>query len=145
MSARFRRAYGDRPAHLVVLVLCFAVAGLAARRVAPDPLHWRYVAWFLGAVLASDLVLVPLYGVVDAVLRHGLPRGAVNHVRVPALLSGLLLLVFAPTVLHRSAGQLRATSGLPQDAFLGRWLAMTAVLFAVSAVLYGVRRLSGRA
>jgi hypothetical protein len=67
-------------------------------------------------------------------------------VRFPLLASGLLLLVWAPAILQRSEGVFRMKAGLSQDVFLGRWLVITAVLFAASAALYvvGLVRSRGR-
>lgn len=72
------------------------------------------------------------------------PGSSVNYVRVPALLSGLLLLVFAPGILRRGGQAFGRASGLDQSPDLGRWLAITAVLFLGSAVVYAVRRGSRR-
>jgi len=140
-----RSRYGAGPLHLTVLLASFALAGAAALKIAPDPLRLRYAAWFLGAVLLHDLVLLPLYTLLDRSATTVLgPRsavsGAINHLRVPALLSGLLLLLFAPLILQRSEPAYGTASGLTQDAYLGRWLTLTAVLFTTSAALYLVRR-----
>ena len=140
-----RRLYGAGPLHLLALVACFALAGAAAQHVSHDPLRLRYAVWFVGAALAHDLLLFPLYALLDRSAR-GLVRrrresapGSVNWVRVPALLSGLLLLVFAPVILQRSEAAYGVASGLDQDPYLGRWLAVTGVLFLSSAVLYALR------
>ena len=135
-----RRRYGAGPLHLALVLGSFALAGAAALQVAPDPLRLRYLAWFVGAVVLHDLVLFPLYALLDRSATAAVGRGAVNFVRVPALLSGLLLLLFAPVVLQRGEPAFTAASGLTQDAYLGRWLAVTGVLFAGSALLYAVRR-----
>ncbi len=147
-AARMRRwstrVLGARPRALLGLLACFAVAGTAIGHVLPDPQRLRYAAWFLGAVVLHDLVLVPGYGLLDQALQGSLARlrasGAVNHVRVPALLSGLLLLVFAPDVLRLSEGSLGRASGLGQQVFLGRWLGLTAGLFLASGLLWATRR-----
>ena len=140
-----RSRYGAGPLHLALLLASFALAGAAALKIAPDPLRLRYLAWFLGAVLLHDLVLFPLYALLDraataAVGTGSRVSGAVNHLRVPALLAGLLLLLFAPVILQRSEPAFGTASGLTQDAYLGRWLAVTGALFLGSAVLYAVRR-----
>jgi len=140
-----RSTYGAGPLHLLALLGSFALAGAAALQVAPDPLRLRYLAWFVGAVVLHDLVLFPLYAVLDRSAgalvrrRRAAAPGSVNFVRVPALLSGLLLLVFAPSVLRRSEPAYSAASGLTQEPYLLRWLLVSAVLFLGSAVLYAVR------
>ncbi|MCA1697000.1 MAG: hypothetical protein LC749_21030, partial [Actinobacteria bacterium] len=62
-----------------------------------------------------------------------------NYLRVPAVISGLLLLVWSPLILRVSDGAYHAASGLSAQPFLPRWLAVTAVLFAISAVTLVVR------
>lgn len=145
-----RRLYGAGPGHLVALLACFAVSGYAATRLLDDlPVLLRIGVWFVGAALAWDLVLGPLLALADRVLRTALGRGRVpllNFVRVPALMSGTLLLVFAPLVLRRSTETFERKSGLDGDVYLGRWLAVTAVLFVASALLWvGARWRAARA
>ncbi|MCU1673525.1 MAG: hypothetical protein JWN77_1638 [Frankiales bacterium] len=145
-----RRLYGAHPLHLLSLLGCFALAGYAALQASSDPKALRIALWFLGALIAHDLVLFPLYALSDRLVGGLLPRrrhhgrlvalpGTVNFVRVPALLSGLLLLVFFPVVLRRSEPAYGAASGLDQSPYLGRWLLITGVLFLGSAVLYALR------
>lgn len=139
-----KRLYGAGPGHLVALLVCFAVTGYAASRLLDDlPVLVRIGVWFLGAALAWDLVLGPLLALVDRVLRTALDRGRVpllNFVRVPALMSGTLLLVFAPLVLRRSTETFERKSGLDGDVYLGRWLLVTGVLFGASALLWVIAR-----
>ncbi|MCW2615605.1 MAG: hypothetical protein JWN08_2599 [Frankiales bacterium] len=147
MSSRFARRYGAHPGHLVVLLLCFALTGFTVWRLSVEadlPVMVRIGVWFVAVAVVWDLVLGPLLALADRLLRPLARVGALNHVRVPAMASALLLLVWAPAVLQRSEGQFRTKAGLGQDVFLGRWLTITAVLFAVSALLYGVGRLRAR-
>lgn len=147
MSSRFARLYGAHPWHLVALLLCFALTGFAVWRLSTEadlPVMVRIGVWFVAVAVVWDLVLGPLLALADRLLRPLARVGALNHVRVPALASALLLLVWAPVILQRSEGQFRTKAGLGQDVFLGRWLAITAVLFAVSALLFAVGRLRGR-
>ncbi len=141
----FVRTYGSGPLHLLGLLLTFAVAGYAALKVYDDPVWWRYALWYVGAALVHDLVLAPAYGALDRLVQPLLGRrrradpGDVNYVRVPAVLSGLLLLVFGASILERGEPAFTPASGLTQDPFLERWLLITAVLFAASALLYALR------
>lgn len=143
----FARTYGASPLHLLALFACFALAGAAALQVSEDPLRTRYLLWFLGAIVAHDLLLFPLYALLDrsagALVRRRRPAapGSVNYLRVPALLSGLLLLVFAPVVLRRDSAEAAFTnaSGLDYDGYTARWLAVTGVLLLGSALLYALR------
>ena len=71
-------------------------------------------------------------------------RGAINYVRVPAGLSLLLLVVFWGTIAGKGGGAYRAVSGREYDGYATRWLLVTAALFAASALVFLVRRGSGR-
>ncbi|WP_405782763.1 hypothetical protein [Streptomyces sp. NBC_00859] len=137
---RLRRWYGAGPLQLVVLLTSFAVAGYAGVRLLAG--DWFLIAlWFAGAALVQDLVLIPLYSLADRALRAlpGVARGGwTNTVRVPAALSGLMLLVWFPLILGPPERYGRAT-GLPGGVFLTRWLLITAALF-VCAVLWRTTR-----
>jgi hypothetical protein len=58
---------------------------------------------------------------------------------VPALGAALTLLVFLPGIIEQGAFTYTAATGLTQEPFLGRWLLLSAAMFGVSAVVYGVR------
>jgi hypothetical protein len=144
-GTRFRRLYGASPWHLVALVGCFALTGYAASRLLDDlPVLVRITIWFVGAAVVWDLLLGPLVALVDRLLRSVLGRSdrprvsPLNYVRVPLLLSALLLLVWAPLVLQRSEGVFRVKAGLLQDPYLERWLAVSGVLAACSAAAYAL-------
>lgn len=130
------------PRQLLLLAGSFALVGYAgARLLAGD---WFAVAlWFVGAALLHDLVLLPLYAAADRTVVRAL--GAVGrrewtaYVRVPAVLSGLLLLVWFPLISGQVADRYRSATGLSPDGFLVRWLLITAVLFGGSALLLVLR------
>ncbi|WP_329459733.1 hypothetical protein [Streptomyces sp. NBC_01497] len=139
----FHRLYGESPVHLLVLCASFAVCGYAAVGLLSG--DWPgVVLWFVGAAVLHDLVLLPLYTATDRLLctvlrgRRPAPGTALNHVRVPAFLSLLLLAVYWPLVL-RQAPHFRLSTGLSPDVFLGSWLLITAALFALSALWLAVR------
>lgn len=130
------------PFQLVLFIVSFVLAGYAGVRLLAG--DWFAVAlWFIGSAVLHDLVLVPLYSAVDrAALRLAGAVGRrqwVPYVRTPALLSALLLLVWFPLISGRMADHYRDAVGLPGDVFLGRWLLVTAALFAVSALVFVVR------
>ncbi|RII13154.1 hypothetical protein DSC45_24520 [Streptomyces sp. YIM 130001] len=130
------------PFQLLVLVCSFTLAGYAGVRLLED--DWFGVAlWFVGAALVHDLVLVPLYALADrAVVRaYGAigRREWTNWVRVPAVLSGLLLLVWFPMISGRVADRYESATGMPPEGFLGRWLLITGLLFGGSGLLMLVR------
>ncbi|MFJ7910719.1 hypothetical protein [Kitasatospora sp. NPDC096204] len=139
------RWYGARPLHLLALLASFALTGYAAQRlVAERPL--AVAVWFVGAAVAHDLILLPLYSIADLSARSVLRRlpGPVpavpwiNYLRVPAALSGLLLLVWFPLILRLSEPYPGAT-GLSIDVYLDRWLVITGVLFGAAAVGLALR------
>ncbi|WBB68062.1 hypothetical protein [Micromonospora sp. WMMD812] len=145
-TARLRAGYGAGPRHLLVLLLCFVVTGWVALRLAGEATAGRMLLWFVGAVIAHDLVLFPIYATVDRALRGavGAVRGParlalLNHIRVPALAAGLLFLVFLPGILGWGGDTYRAATGQERMPYLVRWLAVTAVLFLASAVLGAIR------
>lgn len=150
----FTRRYGAGPTHLLVLLGCFALTLAAALHVRHDPLRLRYAAWFLGAALAHDLILFPAYALADKALHPRRTRpsgtrphrdpGTVNYLRVPALLSGLLLLLFAPVILRRSEPAYAAASDLNQQPYLTHWLLLTTALFLSSALIYLLRHRRAR-
>ncbi len=134
-----RRWYGEGPLHLLLMVSSFALAGYAGVRLL-DGDTFMILVWFVGAALVHDLVLVPLYSAADRALRAPFPRrpGPVGFVRVPLLLSGLLLLMWWPLI-TRHTERYEPASGMSPDRFLGNWLLITAALFTVSALWLVVR------
>jgi hypothetical protein len=66
----------------------------------------------------------------------------INYIRVPAALSGLLLLVWFPLIL-RLQSPYHASTTLSADPYAWHWLAVTGALFLLSAVAFALR-LRGR-
>jgi len=99
----------------------------------------RLFVWFAGAVIAHDLILYPLYALVDRGLVSTLPVRAINYIRVPAMLAGLLLLVWWPLITGHPQAQYRAATAMSTSPYLGRYLLVVAVLFGGSALLYATR------
>lgn len=147
-----RRAYGAGPLHLLAHAAAIAVAAFALSRIL-DPRYAHpvnFAAWFLGGALVHDLVLLPLYSIAGLLAGvvvaddHRLPVRLVNHLRVPAVVSGILLLVFLPLVLGDGrANYVRDSGHAPPDR-LARWALITAGLFAGSGVLLILRRARSR-
>ena len=142
---RRTRWYGANPLHLLALLGSFAVAGCAAAQLVSS--HLAAVAvWFLGAVVGHDLLLMPLYSLADrsalAAIRHRAPRLPavpwINYLRVPAGLSGLLLLIWFPLIL-RLGTKYHASTTLSPDPFLWHWLAVTGALVLLSAAMLALR------
>ena len=61
MKAAWRYLYGENPLHLLAMIGCFALVGYVVTMVVDDPSAWWLLVWFVGAVIAHDLVLYPLY------------------------------------------------------------------------------------
>lgn len=151
----FARAYGGHPRHLAAVVIALAFGVYGWTRIAQNG-PWHNVAyWFVGVILAHDLVLFPLYRAIYEVAHRAgrvqaspRSRGPIlQHVVVPAAASGLLLIVWLPLIAHpgTSAATYESISGVSSDPFLGRWALITAGLFVVSGLVYAGRFLrSGR-
>lgn len=128
------------PLQLLLLACSFALAAYAGVQLLAQ--DWFGVAlWIVGAALLHDLVLLPLYAAADRALvkAAGRRRTQVMYVRVPAALSGLLLLVWFPLIGGRVTARYASATGLSADGFLARWLLVTAVLFGGSALLFVLR------
>lgn len=142
-SLRRARVAVGSPFQLLLLAASFALAGYAGVRLL-DGDWFEIVLWFVGAAVVHDLVLVPLYAAADRALVAACGaagrRWAAGYVRVPAALSLLLLLVWFPLISGRVADRYAGSTGMSADTYLARWLLITAVLFAGSAILF-VRRL----
>ncbi len=156
---RFRAVYGSHPLHLLTLIAGFALFGYVLATIKPatlwNPNTWwqSIIVWFAAAIIAHDLVLFPVYAFVDRILLAGSrirpPRSetsvpVLNYVRVPALGAGLTLLMFLPGIIEQGAPTYAAATGQTQEPFLGRWLLLTAALFATSAGLYAIRLVLAR-
>jgi hypothetical protein len=155
----FQNVYGSYPLHLLTMAAGFALLGYVVVTVKPMTLWnphswWQSIAvWFAGAVIAHDLLLFPIYAFADRILwaragrrpvRH-LPVSVRNYFRIPALGSGLTLLVFLPGIIGQGASTYLAATGQTQQPFLGRWLLLTAAMFITSAIVYLLRlALAGR-
>lgn len=157
ITTELARRYGAHPLQLLVLLGCFALVGYVVSVLGPralwNPASWwqSILVWFVGAILVHDLVLFPLYALADRSLAAGwralTGRGraggptvsSVNYLRLPALGSALLFLLFFPGIVRQGRQSYLAATGQTQEPFLGRWLLLTAVLFGVSAVAYAVR------
>jgi hypothetical protein len=112
----------------------------------------------VGSILAHDLVLLPLYSLLlIGLLRVVGGRGTqdcagpsprrllvLNHLRVPAALSLLMLLLFFPLILELAEGGYRGVSGLSTEPYLPRWLTLSGALFLLSGLILAVRLKRGR-
>lgn len=129
-----RRAYGASPAHLVGHLVLFALAGYVLTRLFDARAFANVLLWFVGAALLHDFVLAPGYLAIDRLLVRS--PGLVNFVRIPLLISGLLLLVWFPLILALSSGSYERVAGIPVEGYATRWLGVSAALFALSALAF---------
>ncbi|SON59403.1 hypothetical protein MSIMFI_00886 [Mycobacterium simulans] len=149
--SRFAKLYGSQPLHLLTMLSGLALLGYILATFKPATLWnpetwWQSIAvWFAAAVVAHDLVLFPIYALVDRIVsgngrtRHHLNVVARNHIRIPAIGAALTLLIFLPGIIEQGAATYQAATGQTQQPFLGRWLLLTAGMFAISALAYGAR------
>jgi hypothetical protein len=140
-----RARYGASPLHLLGHLIAFAIAVWAISHVFDGREPWNFVVWFVAGALLHDLLLLPFYSALDAAARVlPIPRGAVNFVRVPALTSGVMLLVYFPRILDRAPGNYTRVAGVAPAGYLRNWLLITAALFMASALLYVGRSAAAR-
>lgn len=77
--------------------------------------------------------------------RSSVRLAVVHHIRVPAFISLLLLLVYWPLISQDAGSHYQAATLLTPGVFPVRWLLITAALFTASAALLCVRLWRGRA
>src|SRR6201996_283502 len=132
------------------MVGSFALAGYAAAELLrKNPVG--ILVWLVAAVIGHDLLLMPLYTLADRSVSAGfrprplnLPAGPwINYLRIPAALSGVLLLIWFPLI-FRLPARFPASTTLPLDPYLWHWLAVAGAPFPVSPP-GGARRLGGGA
>ncbi len=144
---RVRRFDGAQPLHVLATIVSFALvaAGVAGWfQAGSDPRG--ILLWALGSVVAFEWILLPLTWLLDRIAlgsrradREARPRlGPQNraYVRVPTLLSALLLIVSAPLIFRADTPDFEATTGLQPPDYLARWLLATAAMFVISAFAY---------
>ncbi len=155
---RFSALYGSSPAHLVLALTAFLVSAWAVVQAFGRGSPLSLTKWFVGSILAHDLVLLPLYSLLLIGLlrvvggrgardRGGPPRRrllVLNHLRVPAGLSLLMLLLFFPFILGLADGGYRGASGLSTEIYLSRWLILSGALFLLSELILAVRLVRDR-
>ncbi len=137
---QLRGRYGAGPAHLLATIASLAIAAAAVVGWTQRPRDLLSVLiWFAAAIVLHDLVLLPIYSIADRLTLGRLPARAAAFVRVPALVSVLVLVAVFPTVLGFGAKHARGASGIVEHGYLARWLLLSGVLFALSGLAYAVR------
>ena len=141
----FREAYGAGALHLLAAIASLAAAGYALVEIGERSAPLNFALWFGFAIVAHDLIAFPLYSALGAIAgRALLPAGdigrmALNHVRVPVILSVIALIVWLPLILALDEPALIARTGLEPADYFGRWLLLTAALFGGSGLLLAIR------
>ena len=144
----FRRRYGASPLHLAAHLVAFAIAALALDQIVSAGDAKELVAWYLGLIVAHDLIFVPAYSGLDRLAQRVLARiparrladvPLINHVRAPALISGLLLLIYAPLISGHTDAAYVGLSGHHLEHYVRNWLLISAALFGGSALIYVLR------
>jgi hypothetical protein len=167
---RFRALYGASPLHLLGALASFAIIAVAVSGWFAEPaVSLKYILiWFAGAIVAHDLLLLPAYSALDRLTairrRRSAPAAEPSgdaapsagpdapaatvpvpgrvYLRVPVILSGVLLLVFGPEILDLGDSTYHVASGQHQHVYLARYLAIVAVMFSLSALAYARARFS---
>jgi hypothetical protein len=137
---RSRLRYGAPAWHLAGHAITFAVIAYALSRLL-QPSVGRpatVVVWLLAGAALHDLVFLPLYSLADRIARAVGGR-AVNHLRVPAVISGVLLLVYFPLILGKAPAAYDRNTGRPPPDYLARWLVITGGLFVASGLVWAAR------
>ncbi len=151
---RFRYEYGAEPLHLLATIASLAIATYAFLRIFENPSTGAVLLWLFGAVVAHDLIAMPLYSLLLRIAEEGAegalrPRRlallTLNHIRIPAALSLLLLAVSLGLILELDQQRFQLTTGLDTDRYLRNWLLLTAGLFAISGLGYALALRRGRA
>jgi hypothetical protein len=129
---------------LLVHASAFAVAFYALAQIFRAGNVVEFILLFAGAALLHDLILLPAYSLLDRLAsapRHRRARRVpvVNHIRAPALISGVLLLVYFPAILGLTDADYLAATGHHPAGYARNWVEITAVLFAGSALIYWFR------
>jgi hypothetical protein len=138
-----RARYGASPIHLLAHLILLPIVAWALLTVLDFRAASNVVLWLVSAVILHDLLLLPAYSTLDRLAQRA-TRGAVNYVRVPAGLSLLMLLVFWGTIRGKGTGNFHFASGLSYHGYFGRWLLVTAALFALSGAVLLARQAGSR-
>jgi hypothetical protein len=121
----------------VALLASLALSAYAASKLLAGAHLINTLAWFGLALIGHDLVLLPLYSALNVIASRAVNTRAastINYLRAPAAISGLLLLVYFPSILGLNHANYRADTGLNGGVYLGRWLLITAGLFTLAGI-----------
>jgi hypothetical protein len=143
-----RRRYGASPLHLAAHLLALAIVALTFDRIFSGGDAPKLLLLYLAFIIAHDLIFVPIYSSLDRATRRALSRlplarhsaiPMINHVRAPALISALLLIIYGPSISGSADGEYFALSGHHLEHYLRNSVLITAGLFLGSGVIYVAR------
>jgi hypothetical protein len=148
--AKVRTLYGASPLHVLAVIASFALAGYGFLRIYESPSALGTFIWFGAAIFAHDLLAFPVYSALNLIAHRSLVGSgdewsanlrvpAINHLRIPAILSAFAFLLFFPLILGLSSENYVDDTGVNGDVFFVRWLGICAALFLGSAVIYAIR------
>ena len=137
-----RRAYGASPAHLAGHVALLALTAYVLAQLMDARALANILLWFVGAALVHDFLLAPGYLAIDRALVRA-PR-LVNFVRIPLVISGLLLLVWFPLILALSSEGYEPVAGIGVEGYAQRWLGVSAACFVISGLAFTGRAAARR-
>lgn len=150
----FSRHYGASPLHLLAHLVGLAIVAFAFDRIFSGGDVKELLLWYLGFAIAHDLVFVPAYTGLDRLFRATITRlplrartgiPVINYVRAPAVISGVLLIIYLPLISRRNEAWYFSLSGHYLSHYLLNWLLITAVLFLGSGLIYAARVVRARA
>lgn len=147
MISVWRRVYGESPLHLLgqLVALVIAVYAFTQAVEVGSTDTKSLLIWFLAGAVLHDLLFVPIYLGLDLVARRGARDHAqrrvraINHIRVPVAISGVMFLTSFPLIIGRGEPNFVRGAGEQPPDYLGHWLLVTAVAFSISALAYAVR------
>ena len=147
VARRFAHEYGARPLHLILVLASFFLTGYAIARMM-DAGGWQgWLLLIVGAAVLHDVVFLPLYTAValfagkaaEPIQPRARMLATLNHVRLPAVVSGVLFTIWFPLITGLGSAQYERKTGLPSDVYLEHWLLISGVLFLISGVVYAAR------
>lgn len=150
----FSRRYGASPLHLLAHLVGFAIVAFAFDRIFSGGDVKVLLVWYLGFAIVHDLVFVPAYTGLDRLFRATITRvplrantsiPVINYVRVPVVISAILLIIYLPLISQRNEAWYFSLSGHYLARYLLNWLLITAALLLGSALIYAARVAHARA
>ena len=123
-------------AALGTAVIGFGLAGLLRNAAQTIPGNWA--TFFVGGLVASDLIALPAIALAGRVVARTVPGRARATVQGALLVSGALILVAIPVITGRGRNP-NNPSILPERDYAGKLAIALAVVWGLSAILLLLR------